>query len=276
MPMIPVRAVDSHAHVFDPVRFPLRDTGGHMPAPNECGTPAQFLNVLDAHGITHGLLVNPQAGYATDNACMLDAIAGSNGRLKGIALIGHDVAERELLRLKDGGVVGARFNLLFSHATSIRGAEGVRLLGRVRDLGWFAQIYFRGDELLDALPVLTQSKVPIVADHLGAPDTARPVSQPGFQALLALGREGAAVKLSGAFRSSKRSWPHEDLDPFVAALLDAFTPDRCVWGSDWPFVRVPQRIDYGPQLAMLERWIPDAHARGTVLRDTPARLFGFG
>ena len=64
MPMIPVRAVDSHAHVFDPVRFPLRDTGGHMPAPNECGTPAQFLNLLDAHGITHGLLVNPQAGYA--------------------------------------------------------------------------------------------------------------------------------------------------------------------------------------------------------------------
>ena len=54
------------------------------------------------------LLVNPQAGYATDNACMLDAIAGSRGRLKGIALIGHDVTDRELQQLKDGGVVGAR------------------------------------------------------------------------------------------------------------------------------------------------------------------------
>jgi len=247
-----------------------------MPAPNERGTPAEYLNVLDAHGVTHGLLVNPQAGYATDNACMLDAIAGSRGRLKGIALIGHDVTDRELQQLKDGGVVGARFNLLFSHATSIRGAEGVRLLERVREVGWFAQIYFRGDELLDALPVLRQSKVPIVADHLGAPDTARPVTQPGFQALLALGREGAAVKLSGAFRSSTRPWPHEDVDPFVAALLDAFTPGRCVWGSDWPFVRLPRRIDYGPQLALLERWIPDATARDQVLRETPSRLFGFG
>ena len=273
--MIEARAVDSHAHVFDPVRFPLRDTGGHMPAPHECGTPAQFLSVLDAHAISHGLIVNAQAGYATDNACMLDAIARSNGRLKGVALIDHDITDRELRALGDGGAVGARFNLLFSHATSIRGDAGIRLLERVRDNGWFAQIYFRGDELLDALPVLRASKVRIVADHLGAPDTDRLLSQPGFQALLSLGREGAAVKLSGAFRSSKRPWPHEDLDPFVAALLETFTPDNCVWGSDWPYVRVQQRMDYGPQRALLDRWVPDAAARRKVLWDTPSRLFGF-
>lgn len=270
-----MKSVDSHAHVFDPVRFPLRDTGGHMPAPHECGTPDEFLTVLDAHGMTHGLVVNPQAGYATDNACMLDAIARSRGRLKGIALIDHQTTDRELQRLADGGVVGARFNLLFSHATSIRGDAGIRLLERVRDVGWFAQIYFRGDELLDALPVLQASRVPIVADHLGAPDSTRPISQPGFQALLRLGREGAAVKLSGAFRSSKRPWPHDDLDPFVAALIDAFSVDNCVWGSDWPYVRMQQRMDYGPQRALLDRWIPDADARRKVLWNTPSRLFGF-
>ena len=269
-------AVDSHAHVFDPVRFPLRDTGGHMPAPHECGTPAQFLTVLDAHRMTHGLLVNPQAGYATDNRCMLDAIAQSNGRLKGIALIDHDIADRELGALNDGGVVGARFNLLFAHATSIRGEPGRRLLARIRELGWFAQIYFRSDGLLEALPVLRESGIRIVVDHLGAPDTDRGVSQPGFQALLELGRAGnAAVKLSGAFRSSKQPWPHADLDPYVAALLEAFTPDRCVWGSDWPFVRFERRTDYGPQLLLLERWLPDEGARRKVLWDTPSRWFGF-
>jgi predicted TIM-barrel fold metal-dependent hydrolase len=228
--MSPLPAVDSHARVFDPVRFPLRDTGGHMPAPHECGTPAQFLTVLDAHGMTHGLLVNPQAGYATDNRCMLDAIAQSRGRLKGIALIGHEITDAELQALADGGVAGARFNLLFAHATSIRGEAGARLLARIRELGWFAQIYFRGDGLLEAMPVLRESGVRIVVDHLGAPDTDLGLSQPGFQALLALGRSGnAAVKLSGAFRSSKQPWPHADLDPFVAALVDAFTPDNCVW-----------------------------------------------
>ena len=274
MPTLP--AVDSHAHVFDPVRYPLLDTGGHMPSPAECGTPAQFLSVLDAHAMTHGLLVNPQSGYATDNRCMVEAIARSHGRLKGVALIDHDITDAQLQALHAGGVVGARFNLLFAHATSIRGDAGLRLLARIRELGWFAQIYYRGDGLLAALPVLRQSGIRIVVDHLGGPDLRHGLTQPVLQALLELGRSGtAAVKLSGAFRMSAAPWPHADLDPWVAALIDAFTPDNCVWGSDWPFVRFPQRTDYAPQLKLLERWLPDATDRRKVLWESPSRWFGF-
>ena len=183
-------AVDSHAHVFDPVRFPLRDTGGHMPAPHECGTPGAIPHGARRARMTHGLLVNPQAGYATDNRCMLDAIAQSGGRLKGVALIDHDVTDRELQALKDGGVVGARFNLLFAHATSIRGEAGKRLLARVRELGWFAQIYFRGDGLLDALPVLRA-----VAD----PNRRRPPRRARY-------RPGHfAARLPGAARARSRT-----------------------------------------------------------------------
>jgi predicted TIM-barrel fold metal-dependent hydrolase len=269
-------AIDSHAHVFDHERFPLRDTGGHMPAPNECGTSAQFVTVLDAHQVTHGLLVNPQAGYATDNRCMLDAIARSGGRFKGVALIGHEISDGELQALKDGGVVGARFNLLFAHATSIRGKAGEVLLERMRALDWFAQIYCRDDKLLEALPVLRASRIRVVVDHCGGFDPEKGVQHPGFQALLELGSSGnAAVKLSGAFRLSREPWPHVDLDPYIAALVEAFTPENCVWGSDWPFVRFPTRVDYGPQLALLDRWLPDANARRTVLSEAPRRWFGF-
>lgn len=274
--MTDLARVDSHAHVFDPVGFPLRDTGGHMPSPAECGTAEQFLTVLKAHQVTHGLLVNPQAGYATDNRCMLDAIARSQGRLKGVALVDHGVTDAQLAALQAGGVVGARFNLLFAHATSIRGPEGEVLLRRLRELGWFAQIYYRDDSLLEALPVLQNSGIALVIDHCGGFDPDKGLQQAGFQALLALGRAGrAAVKFSGAFRLSKKPWPHSDLDPFIAALLEAFTPERCVWGSDWPFVRHPSRTDYGPQQRLLERWVPDAAARRKIEWDTPSRLFGF-
>jgi predicted TIM-barrel fold metal-dependent hydrolase len=269
-------AVDSHAHVFDPARFPLRDTGGHMPAANECGTGDQFLTVLDTHGMTHGLLVNPQAGYALDNRCMLDAIARSRGRLKGVALIGHEITDAEMQALRDGGVVGARFNLLFAHATSIRGKAGELLLSRVREIGWFAQIYYRDDSIVEALPVLRASGVKIVVDHCGGFDPQRGLQQPGFQALLELGRSGtAAVKLSGAFRLSNEPWPHPDLDPYIAALVAAFTPANCMWGSDWPFVRFPARTDYGPQRALLDRWLPDAAERRAVLWEAPRRWLGF-
>ena len=93
--------------------------------------------------------------------------------------------------------------------------------------------------------------------------------------MLELGRDGHFVKLSGPFRFSHEPPPHADAEPFVAALVDAFTVKRCVWGSDWPFLRMPRRMDYGPVMAYLERWLPDERDRRQVLWHTPAGLFGF-
>jgi hypothetical protein len=61
----------------------------------------------------------------------------------------------------------------------------------------------------------------------------------------------------------------------AARLLDAYGPEHCVWGSDWPFLRAPERIDYGTLLTLLEHLIPDPGARRAVLWETPRRLFGF-
>ena len=40
---------------------------------------------MDAYGVRHVLVVGPNSGYGTDNRCLLDALAHSNGRYKGIA-----------------------------------------------------------------------------------------------------------------------------------------------------------------------------------------------
>ena len=49
-----------------------------------------------------------------------------------------------------------------------------------------------------------------------------------------------------------------------------------MWGSDCPFLRIDRRVDYGPMLAQLAAWVPDARQRRRILVDTPAELFGFG
>jgi predicted TIM-barrel fold metal-dependent hydrolase len=269
-------AVDSHAHILDTAAFPLTNPEGYKPPPNECGTAHEYRTVLAAHGMTHALLVNPFAGYACDNSCMLDAISGSGGRWKGIALVGQDATDAHLQALTDGGVIGARFNTLFSGSTSLHGDGGQRLLARIKALGWFAQIYFQDDGLLTLLPILKKAGIKIVVDHCGCPDIEKGLSADGVRALLALGKSGdAAIKLSGAFRYSREPWPHADAEPYVRALIDAFTLENCVWGSDWPFVRVPKRMDYGPTLALLARWLPDPAHRRQVLWETPSRWFGF-
>jgi predicted TIM-barrel fold metal-dependent hydrolase len=115
-----------------------------------------------------------------------------------------------------------------------------------------------------------------VFDHFGRPDVDKGLDQPGFAEMLEFGRSGNAVaKLSGPFRASKTGYPYKDVDRFVAAVIEAFTLDNCVWGSDWPFVRMEQRVDYGPPLTCLPRWVPSEADRQKVLWDNPRRLFGF-
>ena len=64
-------------------------------------------------------------------------------------------------------------------------------------------------------------------------------------------------------------------DRFVDALVETYTPKSLVWASDWPFIRAPARIDYGPLPDLTRPWRPDPAARQAVLWDTPRRLFGF-
>jgi predicted TIM-barrel fold metal-dependent hydrolase len=270
----PERAADCHAHIFCK-GWPSIADAVYQPHPSQEGTAAQFLAVLDAHGFSHGLLVG--AGpYGPDNRCMLEAIAASRGRLKGIGIADARITDRELDALAEAGVVGIRFNLFNHGLRPLTEPGAARLLAAMKARGLFVQVQVQKDELVAAAPVLRAAGVRLMFDHFGRPSVAAGVAQPGFQALLDMGREGHVIKLSGPFRSSVQGcFPWDDVDPFIAAAIDAFTLDRCVWGSDWPFVRMNERMDYGPALACLRRWVPDAADRAKVLWHNPARLFGF-
>ena len=61
------------------------------------------------------------------------------------------------------------------------------------------------------------------------------------------------MKLSGYQKFAQLPPPYEDAWPFVQALLDAFTPDACMWATDWPFLKSPVHLDVGPLVLQLER-----------------------
>lgn len=267
--------VDAHAHVIDFARFPIPGGPGYKPKPHEGGTRAQYLATLDRNGMTHGLLVQP-SGYVYDNSALLDAIAAAPSRLKGIAVAAPDANDRLLDSLAAGGIVGLRFNLTDAVDTALAEAIAGGLIDRVAARGWFAQIHADGERWVDAAAMLRRTRVSVLIDHVGRPLLAGGVAQPGFQAMLAMADTGrAAIKLSGLFRVSAAPPPYRDLVPFLAAILERFTPERCVWGSDWPFLNMGRPVDYAQELDALRQFVPDEAARTKILWDTPARLFGF-
>ena len=78
------------------------------------------------------------------------------------------------------------------------------------------------------------------------------------------------------YKFSAEAYPYDDCRPFIAALVDAFGIANCLWGSDWPYLRAPDRIDYGPLLTLVDRLFPGEADRRALLWDNPRRLFGFG
>jgi predicted TIM-barrel fold metal-dependent hydrolase len=267
--------IDMHCHVLDPARFAYAPDVSYRPAGQEQGGIDQYLQVMDAYGIRHALLVAPNSGYGTDNRCLLDAIARAPRRLQGIALVGLDSSEDELRALQAQGVIGLALN------ATVLGVDHVRragpLLRRAQALGLMLSLQVEHDQLVALRPVVEDSGVRVMIDHCGRPCAALGVDQPGFQALLAMARQGrAAVKLSGYQKFSAQPPPHDDTRPFVDALLGAFTFDNCLWASDWPFLKAPQRLDVGPLLRHVERLLPDTADRRKLFWDTPRRWLGLG
>src|SRR5215470_10616341 len=121
------KGVDSHCHVFDTARFPYSPEATYRPPEHEQGTPAQFSAVLDAHGLSHALLVSPTSGYLYDNRCMLAAIRDSKGRFKGIARVPPDIDERALRQLQDGGAIGFRVDLVADGTGYVQQPAAARL-----------------------------------------------------------------------------------------------------------------------------------------------------
>ena len=266
--------VDCHNHVFDPVRFPYAPDAHYLPLPQETGTAGHFLKVLDAYGVRHALLVGPNSGYAEDNGCLIDAIAGGEGRFKGIAVVPNDIGEAALRELKAAGVVGVAFNVALLGVSYY--ADTADLLAKLARLDLFVQVQVEHDQLVPLVAMLERSGASLLIDHCGRPTPEAGIDQPGFRAVLELARTGRAnVKLSGHVKFSREEYPYADTWPYVQALIDAYTPDHCMWGSDWPFLRARHRVDYGPLLRLADALVPDPAHRRRIMWETPMRLFGF-
>ena len=266
--------IDCHVHVLDPARFPYGSGTHYRPMGQEMGTPAQLAQVMEAYGTHRALLVGPNSGYGLDNACMLDTIAHSEGRYKGIAVVENGIALEELRALQRQGVVGVAWNVTHYGLDYYRDAAA--LVEKLVALDMFVDVQTEHEQMVSMLPLLVESGVRVLVDHCGRPTLDAGLDQPGFRAVLELGATKRAwIKLSGFVKFSREPALYADAWPFIEALVNAYTLDRCLWASDWPYLRAPARVDYGVLLNLVLQLFPDANERRKLLWDTPQKLFAF-
>jgi predicted TIM-barrel fold metal-dependent hydrolase len=265
--------IDAHCHVLDPSRFAYASDVAYRPTGQEQGELRALHAVMDCYNVQHALLVEPNSGYGLDNRCMLDAIAQGQGKFKGIAVVANDISDEQLALLQSQGVIGIAFNASL-HGCAYYAGIGP-LLKRMAGREMWAQFQVQDDQLLQLLPMIEASSVRVMIDHCGRPDLTRDVNQEGFSALLALGRGGqAVVKLSGFAKFSREGFRFDDAKPYVEALAKNFGLQRCLWASDWPYLKAPYRLDFGPMLALYANLF-DLTECEQIMWHSPQALLGF-
>src|SRR6185312_5677585 len=98
---VPPGACDTHAHVIsDGIRHPFVEERSYTPPP---APEEDYLRMLSKCGMSRGVLVQVSV-HGTDNRYLLSVLRRHPDRLRGVAVVGADVADHELEALHAAGV----------------------------------------------------------------------------------------------------------------------------------------------------------------------------
>ncbi|WP_035839646.1 amidohydrolase family protein [Kitasatospora azatica] len=126
-------------------------------------------------------------------------------------------------------------------------------------------------ETVRALP-----EVPFVLDHLSKPPIAGGELEPWAALLRELAREpNVSCKLSGMVtEADPQGWTVADLRPYAEAALDAFGPERLMFGSDWPVCLLA--ASYEQVVDAVDELTEDLepNERALIFGGTAARVYG--
>jgi 2-pyrone-4,6-dicarboxylate lactonase len=270
---VPAGACDSHMHVFGPTdRYKGVPEARYAAPPSSLDT---YLAVADALRLQR--MVFTQASYyGTDNSYLLDMLDRMHDRARGVVMLPDDADAKTIGDFTRRGVVGLRIDMFKLAKAQLSSAEVFSVIQKAaavaKSAGWHVELYSPGRLIRDLMERFGDIPVDFSINHMGYM-TRADVPETDFRRFTQAVRNPRCwVKLSGPYRVAK--YEGDTSADEMAKALAAASPDRVVWGSDWPHIPICS-LDTGALLNQLAQWAPDAAARKKILVDNPARLYRF-
>ena len=277
--------IDSHLHVWASSKesndYPYDPD--QTPPPNliDISSTDSLLQQMDEAGVDGALIVQP-INHKYDHRYVLNAIKSHPHKFKGMMLfdpsLGEDLALERLEELVLGGFVGVRYNPYLFDGKMSENKSALKVFKRCAELKIPVGIMcFKGIELhYDDILALCQASPDsvVILDHFGFASVDND-NQEQFDMVLKLAEYNVVVKISALFRMSADGYPYERVrtERFLP-LLETFTADRLMFGTDFPFV-TQEEIGYKGAVDVVASWMSgDDDDRNAVMGGTAERLFG--
>lgn len=269
--------IDAHPHIYsdDRQKYPTIDDPWN---PGEPATAEDLKSKLDDAGVGRAVFIQTSTFYGWDNRYVMDSAHRHSEWATGVVTLSPD--DPQHLEVLEDAVTNY----------SVRGLRGTmdqngkigspnvkRLWTKARDLGVVVNCMVMDD--LDRVPEIEAlarelGDLRIVIDHCFMLNTFRKTEE----SLIALERlsklPNVHAKLTSGTHGSTRVYPHEDMHGPLKRVIEAFTPDRCVWGSNFPNALWSKGTSYARNLSLFTEEIGLSQSdQEAILGGTAGRLW---
>lgn len=275
--------IDAHVHVWTPDtrRFPLAAgfTRDAMKPPSF--TPEELFRHCRPEGVERIILIQ-MSFYGSDNSYMLEAMRRFPKAFSGIGIVDWTAErpDREMARLADRGVRGFRIRPPQDAAPAVMAdwlnTPGFdRMFRYARERG-LAICPLMGPDALEGLARMCARHLDtrVVIDHFCRIGLDGEIRERDVHKLCEMAHfPQVRVKTSAFYALGKKKPPHDDLEPMLRRLVQAFSTSRLMWASDCPFA--VQQETYRDSIALVRDgcpWLSRAQ-KEQLLRETAEEWF---
>ncbi|MGI9395603.1 MAG: amidohydrolase family protein [Boseongicola sp.] len=273
--------IDAHQHFWQPLRGDYDWMPKDDPVLTRPYHPAELKGHLERNGIEKTVLVQAAATtneteYMLGLADASDMVAGVVGWIDFENPDNRDQLERLASHPKFKGV-RPMIQDIPDDDWMLRddvqwGFQAVTELGLTFDALGFPR------HIANFLTILTRyPDMRVVVDHCMKPQI-RDHSAENFRfwadgMSLIANETSSYCKFSGLVTEAGPTWTIDDLRPYAEHVLDAFGPNRVLWGSDWPVCRLRAEYDVWHSTARELSTHLDATANDRVFGGSAAKFY---
>jgi L-fuconolactonase len=235
--------IDSHVHFWD-TAYLRYEWLTDLPQIHRPFLPEDLQE--QAGGLSLAGMVFVQADCVAEDAlreaAWITQLAEAEARIQGIVAFAPleqgNEARRVLDELAQMLLVKGVRRLIQSEAAGFaRQPAFVAGVQALSDYGFSFDICILHHQLDDVLWLVEQCpEIPFVLDHLGKPDAKTPLFEPWARQIMELAHfPNVYCKLSGLVtEADHQRWTREGVKPYIDQAIEAFGPDRVMYGGDWP------------------------------------------
>jgi len=272
----PELIIDCHAHIYgeDEIRYPTREDPYRPPAGK--GTVANLKQEMAANGVSYVTAIQTSSYYQWDNRFTTDSARANSEFMAGVITLDPD------------NQYSPEMMEYYVSKYNVRGMRSVPAKSGLLDDPGVAKLWATAERLGIVINVLVDRdkrpeieslvkrhpKLRIIIDHclnLKANEN----HDATLKDVVALAKlPNVHAKLTFIPTGTQEPYPCRDLHNSCRAIIKAFTPQRCVWGSDFPTELWCPKINYAQHLKIFTHELGlDEHSKKAILGETAHRLW---